>query len=216
MGIRSAFSPMGSGKKCPYEKEQTVFESNTPGTYNWELLQDCICRVVCVGAGGGAAGTRSSNSCAASSGASGSGFIGELKLVKGQYKLTVGAGGGAQCWLDGTCNGGVGGTSSVVLTEGNKTMVSSPGGGGGHTWWRSGAREAELGAMPTVNAEKANTPEINRQGNKGVNYNSGAGGASVVPNTTHGQGGHTDGWGGGINAYPGKPGIVKITFKRTK
>lgn len=208
MSLKTKITPLGASNSF-YVNGEVVFESDVAGTYDVELLSAPFLKIFVIGAGGGAAGTKSSNSCAASAGASGSGFVGCVKLPKGKVTVVVGKGGLAQCWLDGTCNGETGGASMIKSAE--ETLVFSPGGGGGHTWWRSGASPASLGALPTINVEVVEE-ELNRQGNSGTNYNSGPGGASIIADSTYGKGGHNSGWSSNVEAFPGSDGYVKIEY----
>lgn len=208
MRFKTKFTPLG-GITSKYKKGEVIFESSVARTYDFESV-GCTCEISVIGAGGGAAGTQSSNACAASAGASGSGFIGIVKLPKGHIYLTIGAGGASQCWLDGNCYGSAGGNSIIKILE--QPIISCAGGGGGHTWWRSGASPAALGAMPVIGIDVVGTPILNRQGNTGTNYNSGPGGASIITGTMYGKGGDTTGWSNGVQAFPGKDGYIKIKF----
>lgn len=207
MKLKTKLTPLG-GLTSKYRRGDVIFESSVAGAYDFESV-GCTCEISVIGAGGGAAGTQSSNSCAASSGASGSGFIGVVKLPKGHLSLTIGAGGIAQCWLDGNCYGSAGGNSLIKNLE--QIIVSCAGGGGGHTWWRSGASQAPLGAAPIINIDTL-SQIMNRQGNFGITYNSGPGGKSIIENATYGKGGDTTGWGNGVQAFAGNNGYIKIVF----
>lgn len=218
MVIRTSLRQLGSVPP-PYKKDEIIFEQSVPGTYDFDVKSDCVVGVSDIGAGGGAAATQSENACAGSAGASGSGFVGEIKLNKGKYRAVVGLGGIAQFWLDGNCYGGVGGATILyqIDEQNNLTpLINCAGGGGGHTWWRSSASPAPLGAKPVITAQVIGTPTLNRQGNPGTNYNSGPGGVSILVGTTYGKGGDTNGWGRWMTASPGTDGYVKLVFKRMR
>lgn len=77
-----------------YPSDTIVYESSTAGISTVEL-EEGIYEVYCIagGSGGAAVGGTSTNRAVAVGGASGSGFIGKVRLNKGTYKITVGAGG---------------------------------------------------------------------------------------------------------------------------
>lgn len=198
----------------PYKPNSTIFESSTPGTYYLNVLGNGVYEISIIGGGGGAAGTCSSNSAAASAGASGSGFCGLIKLNKGTYKLIVGSAGNAAYGLDMNAWGGVGGNSQVLYND--AIMINSFGGGGGHSWWRSSASPAALGALPIINLDIVKTI-LHRQGNVGDYGAYGGwrnGGRGILDsNTEFGRGGHANQAGNSTIAYPGNAGYIKIIYK---
>lgn len=178
----------------PYKPETVLFESATPGTYNVNITGDGFYEVYCVAGGGQSNYSKSSAGAGKwnffiASGGSGSGFVGTIKLNKGNLSLII---------------GGSGGDSSIggyVKTYHGGNGDGSRGGSGG-----SG------GSTPTVNA-LVKSQTVNTAGNAGK-YQTGsssttscAGGASVYGG--YGAGGTAYGYGN----EAGKAGYVKIIYK---
>ena len=185
MGFRTGLHPLGGGIKAPYKKDQVIFESSTPGTYNVEVLADGRYEVYCIGGGGG--GYYKVDPKSLCGGGSGSGFIGIIKIEASILSVSVGAGGRYQSY-----NGAGSSIGNLVITYG---------GGRGST---GGA----AGAQPTINATIISTT-LNSAGNKGKYGSSGtvAGGASLY--NGYGAGGV----GQFLNNSSGVSGYVKIVYK---
>lgn len=132
MGLRTTFSPMGSGKKCFYTPNQSLLETDTPrasGTIeikcsHWFWLQIC-------GAGASSCQQKHQN---AASGGSGAGFMGRIFLKKGLYNWYVGCYGGKNADQNGeasyfySADGSYGLICGGGTRNGNSYGVPPPGG----------------------------------------------------------------------------------------
>ena len=113
MTIRRAIRPLGGGEICPYEENQVLFESSTPGNYNLEVKYTSDCEIEICGAGGGyyrTSGLKPSRY----HGGSAAAFKGRFKLIKNNYSIKVGAGGSTN--TDGEDSS----ISNVILAGGGK------------------------------------------------------------------------------------------------
>ena len=172
-----------------YPLDTVLFESSTAGTSTLSL-EEGIYEVYCIGGGGGGWGRRG----VASGGGSGSGFIGQINISKGNYEIMVGTGGAG-----GAVSGKTGGNSTIgdiVKTFGGSGSGNYPSGG----------------AIPEISVTILSTT-LNSAGNSG-NHNSSstgivsaAGGASLY--NGYGAGGLANRSGG----KSGTAGYVKIVYK---
>lgn len=212
-----------AGPKCPFEKEQVIFESSTPGTYNKEIVNG----VYEIWATGGGAGGKTSRLKVGAAGGQGAAIKATIYLTKQILSIVVGSGG----YGDGTktsisnlliCNGGVyggsGGTLVVNVTLLTNTLASNgnasnttsllgngfgAGGGGGRTSgmnavrYRGGSAAAFLGI---VKLKKGIYPiAIGERGNQGK-YISTEGGSSSIGDLIK--------CGGGVGGFQGAAGGV--------
>ena len=173
-------------KSGPYKKDQVIFESSTPGTYNVEILGKGKYEVYCIGGGGGGYYKRDNRIVAG--GGSGSGFIGIIKIEASTISVSIGAGGRYQSY-----DGAGSSIGNLVITY-----------GGGR-----GSTSSAAGAQPTINATIISTT-LNSAGNPGerrAGSGPAAGGASLYNGYGAGGVGQM-----GIN-YSGVSGYVKIVYK---
>ncbi len=199
-------------KYDPYKKDQVIFESSTPGTYNVELLADGKYEVYCIGGGAGAAHTSERISgnvrYSRAGGGSGSGFVGIIKLKKSTLSCVVGNG-GAPLRVPSTTallTGYPGGDSKIqdfVISYGAPASVV-----------RSYPSYCESYAAPIPEISIVPlSQELNIAGNVGQTGtgSSGrgyAGGASVY--NGYGTGGTAS---ADLSAHAGTAGYVKIVYK---
>lgn len=214
MLISGSLHPLGNVFNEPYKKDEIIFESTTPGTYEFTPKGNCICEVTLVGAGAGGAFNSSSNRSSAAPGSSGSGCIVRVFFkAKETYQITVGKGGNPNGGRDANTWGGVGDASKVALLGQN--LVLAPGGNGGHVWWPNAAAAATPPALCSFVESNIVFSVVdillNRQGVSGGTY-TGPGGVSVIEGTEYGKGGSATNSGGGSTATAGKPGYVKIAY----
>lgn len=217
MGIRTTLNPLKNSLNT-YKNNELIFESNTPGAYEFTPKSNCICEITIVGAGAGGAFNSSSNRPSAAAGSSGSGCILRVLLKAGKtYKIIVGKGGNPSGGKDANTWGGVGESSKIILDD--QDLITAFGGNGGHVWWPNAAAAATPPALCAFaeNSEVFSVIELllNRQGITGGTYTA-PGGASVIDGTDHGHGGSATSAGGGSTATAGKAGYVKIVYKRLK
>ena len=193
-----------------YVTDQVIFESSTAGTYEVELLENGNYEVYCIGGGAGGAYSRSTTTNAKAGGGSGSGFIGVVLLSKGDYSITVGAGGAGAAAKDAAIYSSAGGNS---LIENNVVAY-----GGGAAYARVSKSDTHGGAggkIPDITVETVSTT-LNKAGNKGgsvANDQSSTryyGGASVY--NGYGKGGDAFSINLGAGSE-GTAGYVKIVWK---
>jgi len=114
-----------TAESSPYTPDQVIFESSTPGTYSVDILTTGKYEVICVGGGGGGVRWGNGNILAYQYAGGGSGGYSNLiqTLVKDNYTVIIGGGGG---WTSNGANyAGTGGTSSF------SDIVNATGGQGG-------------------------------------------------------------------------------------
>lgn len=174
-----------------YAIDEVVFESNTAGAYDVELLEDGTYEIFVVGAGGGGSRGQTSNSAVNAGGGSGGYSNALMTLSAGNYSAVVGTGGAAA--LFGYPGGGTAGHGSDSSFD---TLVAG-GGKGGHSG--SGAYGGAGGTGTTLNG---NTGQAG--GGRGVI----AGGDSVYGG--YGAGGAAQ---YSVGQWPGGAGYVKIVYK---
>lgn len=206
MTVKGKLHPLGGGKVSPYKKDDILFESSTPGTYDLEASGRIVCLVYCIGGGaGGASGSRLSNAGAASGG-SGSGFIGEIVLNGGHIPITVGSAGGF------AKNGQAGSGGDTSIGD----LLISPAGKGAYA--REGSYSIGIGgAFPIINTQIVSTT-LNTKGNNGSG-GSGSGDAFYYTEAVfedHGKGGWARKNPSSVTGGSGTPGYVKIIFKKQK
>lgn len=176
-----------------YPIDTILFESSTPGTSSIELEKG-IYEIYCIAGGGGGWGKKGGIIEEAAGGGSGSGFIGQITISKGNYKVTVGAGGAG-----GSVSGENGGNSTI----GN--IVKTLGGSGSGKYAPGGAApEITTSIVSTILNQSGNTGKYNGQGSNP----SADGGASLY--NGYGAGGTGRSIGGGES---GSSGYVKIVYK---
>ncbi len=182
--MREAWSKNLLLKSDPYKKNQVIFESSTPRTYNVEILGKGKYEVYCIAGGGGGRYGDSSRDYM-QGGGSGSGFIGIIRINAGTLNVTVGAGGRYQSYP--------GNNSAIAGIV--KTYGGGAGGGGG-------------GAIPTLSVIPISTT-LNSSGNRGETSRGGVakGGASLYEG--YGAGGD----GEFLRNNSGKPGYIKVVYK---
>lgn len=144
-----------------YAKGQTILEQSTAGNFDFNILDNGIYEVYCIGAGGRAVYTAVYDDIGyLATGGSGGGFIGKFSLTAGTYNIQIGsaaAGGSRNSFIN-----------NVVLS-----------GGGGDGVQRLGAGAA--GAAPVLSLTPISTT-LNRAGNTGKSGTGGKGG-SIPPIT---------------------------------
>lgn len=215
-------------EEAPYLPEQVVFESSTPGSYTLNLLAAGTYRIICVGAGGGAAAVSTykgiilddhpQTALAVAGGGSGGYSQSTVSLSAGAHYIQVGSGGAG--------SSGYNGTGSAVSLTGNtgggstfdSTILAYPGGGGyayaksnppsthdrSATAGSGGAgitANGNAGGSDTYGNSSAYSGTINASGGASVYGGYGAGGsASATGNNNH------------PTANNGGNGYVKVTF----
>ena len=154
MGIRTAFNPMSCQlEKCPFEQNETIFQSSTPGTYHKDIVDGVYEIWACGGGGGGTMGSIGGGR----DGCQGAALIGVIYLTQRTLNITVGAGG--------ISKGGAGSATTIanLFTCGG----GSDSGGGGILSLYVGFLSTQL----AINGAKNNTASP-----LGNGYNYGAGG----------------------------------------
>ena len=194
----------GSNKiwsNCPYTPNQVLFESSTPGTYSLNILTDGVYEVYCIAGGSGGAQYKPQGfKWYVASGASGSGYIGNLKITQSTYQIVVGRG----------SSGKYGSKGKVSDAENSSisNVVTSYGGKGGKAF--DDRTQAVGGDIPTTFTQEISFT-LKQRGNNGILDNNIAfcsGGASLY--NGYGKGGDVkirDYANDGVNGY------VKIIFK---
>ena len=193
-----------------YPIDTIVYESSTAGSKTI-TLEKGIYEIYCIagGSGGAAVGGTSTARAVAVGGASGSGFIGKVRINKGTYKITVGAGGaGSSGAYRYTATSVKGGDSSI----GN--LVTAYGGESSTTNGNNIANAGNGGAVPSVNTSIIISQTLNKAGNQGniVRYwATSTAGASVYG--SYGAGGASTALNGGGTHEDGSSGYIKIVYK---
>lgn len=200
-----------------------VYESSTAGTSTVEL-EEGIYEVYCIagGSGGAAVGGTSTARAVAVGGASGSGFIGKVRLNKGTYRIAVGAGGagssGAYRYTATSVEGGNSSIGKLVMTRASevslKNLVKAYGGESSTTNGKDIAIAGNGGAVPSVNTSIIISQTLNKAGNQGniVRYwATSTAGASVYG--SYGAGGASTALNGGGTHEDGSSGYIKIVYK---
>ena len=158
-----------------YDKGQTILEQSTAGNFDFNIIDDGIYEVYCIGAGGRAVYTAVYDDIGyLATGGSGGGFIGKFSLTAGTYNIQIGsaaAGGSRNSFIN-----------NVVLS-----------GGGGDGVQRLGAGAA--GAAPVLSLTPISTT-LNTAGNTGRSGTGGKGG-SIPPITLLGGASVYQGYGRG-------------------
>lgn len=183
-----------------YPIDTVLFESSTAGTSEVEL-ETGIYEVYCIGGGGGGATSQKKlivTRYEKAGGGSGSGFIGNIRIEKGNYTIIVGGGGNAAPIKDTWTYGGAGGNSSI-----SNVLTCFGGGGGAADANGSEYRDGQGGNTPSV-VSQVITQTLNQAGNKS---NGGTGGLSLY--NQYGAGGSATNSGG----QKGSSGYVKIVYK---
>ncbi len=194
----------GSNKiwsNCPYTPNQVLFESSTPGTYSLNILTDGVYEVYCIAGGsGGAAYHVYGYKWYSASGASGSGYIGNLKITQHTYQIVVGRG-----------SSGKHNSSEKISDAENSSIsnvVTSYGGKGGKAV--DDRTQAVGGDIPTIFTQEISFTLKQRGNNGTIDDDSDlcSGGASLY---------NGYGKGGDVNIFDyvndGTNGYVKIIFK---
>ena len=195
------YGPNKIWSNCPYTPNQVLFESSTPGTYSLNILTDGVYEVYCIAGGsGGVTKHLILNNNPTASGASGSGYIGNLKITQGTYHIVVGRG----------SSGKYGRNEKVSDAENSSisNVVTSYGGKGGKPY--NDQTQAVGGNIPTIFAQEISFT-LKQRGNNGIIANYAgvySGGASLY--NGYGKGGdvRTRNY-----ANDGANGYVKIIFK---
>ena len=215
-------SQVFKGSQRIYSKlnpDDIIFQKSVAGTYNLDIITDGIYEVYCIGAGAGGGSGRKTRKSGSSiiiknctlTGGSGSGFIGEIELNRGNYQIVVGKGSNnAGKKVNGNYTINAGGNSSIgniVISYGASGAVAS---GSIYTYNYS---KSTGGQAPTINTEIISST-LNTAGNNGVHYDGTGhkdGGASVYNGYGAGGSANYDDY-----AYNGTDGYVKLVFKRFK
>lgn len=207
-----------------YRNDFTFFESSVPQTTLLYLKVNGIYQVSFVGAGGGADGgcwyTGRHGASGGSyfrfqwgrGGGSGAAFSGNVYLIKGYYRITVGAGGagGPRIYGKGGVQGGNGGVSQMLYSANSdmsdpKVIIACNGGGGasasGCSYYLSYPGTPGAGGQVYVSPEIIVRDLILKT--NGLNGVDVSGGNSVYSGTTYGKGGNAD-------SNPGNNGYVKV------
>lgn len=199
-----------------------VYESSTAGTETI-TLEEGIYEVYCIagGSGGAAVGGTSTARAVAVGGASGSGFIGKVRINKGTYQITVGAGGagssGAYRYTATSVKGGRSYIGHKVIVRAGEVfleeLVTAYGGESSTTNGNDTAIAGNGGAVPSVNTSII-SQTLNKAGNQGniVRYwATSTAGASVYG--SYGAGGASTAYNGGGTHVDGSSGYIKIVYK---
>lgn len=159
-----------------YSKGQVILEQSTAGNFDFNILDDGIYEIHCIGAGGRAVATPVYDDIGyLATGGSGGGFIGKFSLTAGTYNIQVGS-------------AAVGGSRNSFINN----VVVSGGGGDGIARLTAGA----AGAAPVLSLTPTETT-LNTAGNAGT-AGTGGKGSSIPPITrlggasiyeTYGRGG---------------------------
>ena len=191
----------GSNKiwsNCPYTPDQVLFESSTPGTYSLNVLTDGVYEVYCIAGGSGGATWHVMTNWRTATGASGSGYIGNLKITRHTYQIVIGGG----------SSGKYNTTKKVSDAENSSisNVVISYGGKGG----KADGTQAIGGDIPTIFVQEISFT-LKQSGNNGIvtgKSGSYSGGASLY--NGYGKGGdvYTNNY-----ANDGANGYIKIIFK---
>lgn len=222
MTIRRAIRPLGGGEICPYEENQVLFESSTPGTYNVEILGKIKCEACCIGAGAGGNCTggryygshnKSGWASAGAGGGGGAGFIGEFVLNKGIHSIKVGkAGDGFRGGLSVTAKAPDGEASQI-----DNFIIAGGGIGGTVRVSSSGRTEqqtAGAGGTISVSGISVISSTLNSNGNNGsTSGGTPPGGASLYGGYGAGGQGFDRGSSEPVTGLPGTNGYVKIVYK---
>lgn len=205
-----------------YPIDTVIYESSTAGTSTVELKEG-IYEVYCIagGSGGAAVGGTSTNRAIAVGGASGSGFIGKVRLNKGTYKITVGAGGagssGAYRYTATSVKGGDSSIGNLVITRAGEVsleiLVKAYGGESSTTNGTNIAVAGNGGAVPSVNTSII-SQTLNKAGNQGNivrRWATSTAGASVYG--SYGAGGASTAYSGRGTHEDGSSGYIKIVYK---
>ncbi len=180
MGIRSAFTPMGSSVKAQFDEDFILLNTRTPGDYPFSLNVGGVFDFVLVGAGGGGYGDYFS----APAGSSGAAFEGEVYLPKGDYIARVGQ----------ASHGN--GTATVLLKDGVPLITA----GGGAS--RSGA----AGTLIISSDCQVVETRVAANGRQGGSWSAGA----SVSTTGWGRGGPgVSSYGGGTSSGEAGGAVVK-------
>lgn len=157
MTIKTKLFPFGYKKKI-YFKEQIIFESATAGTYELEIFEKRVFRIILSGAGGGGAYQYSSkwaDRSRAGGGGSGAAFYCDVKLKKGKYAIVVGTGGiNRGNASSGGQQGDAGGASKI--TNNDFSIICNGGDGGYGAYLGSGIGGAG-GILEVINANVVET-----------------------------------------------------------
>lgn len=197
-----------------YERGDKLFDQTIPGNYSLDILTTGKYEIVISGAGGGGGSGQRDNKWFNSFGGGGAAFIGICKLKKGNYSLTVGAGGygknnGNSNNINSCTNGGF---SSITYNE--EVLFNAGGGLRGNDY-----RYIPGGVMtisPNVNI-KSQTVNSNGNSSKGwrnANRVTGSleGGNSLITNNYDGPGAGRGSWHGQGLIY-GISGMIRITYE---
>jgi hypothetical protein len=205
-----------------YPSDTIVYESSTAGTSTVELEKG-IYEVYCIagGSGGAAVGGTSTARAVAVGGASGSGFIGKVRLNEGTYRIVVGAGGagssGAYRYTATSVKGGDSFIGNLVIARAGdvslEKLITAYGGESSTTNGNNIAIAGNGGAVPSVNTSII-SQTLNKAGNQGniVRYwATSTAGASVYG--SYGAGGASTALNGGGTHEDGSSGYIKIVYK---
>lgn len=205
-----------------YPIDTVIYESSTAGISSVEL-EEGIYEVYCIagGSGGAAVGGTSTNRAVAVGGASGSGFIGKVRLNKGAYQITVGSGGagssGAYRYTATSVKGGDSFIGNLVIARAGEVsmekVITAYGGESSTTNGNNIAIAGNGGAVPSVNTSII-SQTLNKAGNQGniVRYwATSTAGASVYG--SYGAGGASTAYDGGGTHVDGSSGYIKIVYK---
>ncbi len=114
-----------------YDKDQILFESATPGSYQLEILDNGTFEYTACGGGGGGGGSAAAHAWYGGTGGSAAAFSGFIVLKKGLYTINIGAGGpGGAPSGSNAYAGGNGENTSFLLNEIN--LINTGGGHGGN------------------------------------------------------------------------------------
>lgn len=203
--------------------DTVIYESST-AVATTITLEEGIYEVYCIagGSGGAAVGGTSTARAVAVGGASGSGFIGKVRINKGDYQIAVGAGGagssGAYRYTATSVKGGNSYIGKIVVTRAGEPslekLVEAYGGESSTTNGNDIAVAGNGGAVPSVNTSIIISQTLNKAGNQGniVRYwATSTAGASVYG--SYGAGGASTALNGGGTHVDGSSGYIKIVYK---
>lgn len=202
-----------------YNENEVLFESSTAGTYNLDILIGGVYEVYVIGGGSGSLWTNIKvihrEVRTYITGASGGGFIGTVRLEKGQYSILVGSGSIGNDNTKGYRVADAGNSAIINLNNSNMNIYANGGSGGTNASEASygGDNNGIIGIGGSVSLN--NTPittTLNQKGNDGVMYKLGSA-YQNYPQTavyqTYGKGGDI------VGGYKqdGYNGYVKIIYK---
>lgn len=203
MFMKGSLHSLGGGVTIsPYTAEEVVFESSTPGDYQFKPKITGIYYTIIVGGGAGGIGGRQGNWSIGCSGSSGGLSETEIKLKAKEYTISVGAPGAAKNTNSGLGNAG----GDSCISWGDLKLVEATGAAASYVNCWQGSANTKTPGTPGVG--------LTKNGNSGSGNGAGdcycAGGASVYNGYGKGGDGNRSGGNSGVGGY------VKIIYKRIR